>query len=159
LRDINNDGRFDEGRRFDFTSGSGDLLGITPSGKIIGVRTTAKPSAVPLPQPVSYKISSVPREVNGQLALMWRKLQIADVPSAQIWITTPDNYTGTEGLSEEMLQFAMARAPMDVELYGIKVRVLGFDEKGTMRYQVIDVGAGATVPLRFRGYTTRIIFY
>jgi hypothetical protein len=50
-------------------------------------------------------------------------------------------------------------APLDVELYGVKVRVLGFDDKGAMRYQVIDVRDGATVPLRFRGYTFRIIFY
>lgn len=159
LRDIDNDGRFDEGRRFDFTSASGDLLGITPSGKIIGVRTTSKPEAIRLPQPVAYRAAQVPPEVTGQLAVHWRRIKVGDALTAQMWIATPDNYTGTEGVSEQIVQFPMNIAPLDVELYGVKVRVLGFDDKGAMRYQVIDVRDGATVPLRFRGYTFRIIFY
>ncbi len=159
LRDIDNDGKFDEGRRFDFTSASGDLLGITPSGKIIGVRTTAKPEAVPLPRPVAYRSVQVPPDVTGQLAVHWRRVKIGDALTAQMWIATPDNYTGTEGVSEQIVQFPLTSAPLEVELYGVKVRVLGFDEKGAMRYQVVDVRDGATVPLKFLGYTFQIIFY
>lgn len=157
LRDTDGDGRFDEGRRFDFNSGSGDLLGITPSGKIIGVRTTAKPAAVPLPRPVPYTRAAVPADVTGRLALKWRRTKVGGTPAAELWITTPDNYTGTEGLSEQLAQFPLARAPLDVELYGVKVHILGFDDKGAMRYQLRGVADGATVPLRFRGYTFRIM--
>ena len=159
LRDIDNDGKFNEGRRFDFTSASGDLLGITTSGKIIGVRTTAKPEAVPLPQPVAYRSVQVPPDVAGQLAVHWRRVKIGDALTSQMWIATPDNYTGTEGVSEQIVQFPLTNAPLKVELYGVKVRFLGFDEKGAMRYQVIEVRDGATVPLKFRGYTLQIIFY
>ncbi|WP_230206751.1 hypothetical protein [Novosphingobium sp. Gsoil 351] len=157
LRDVDNDGRFDEGRRFDFNSGFGDLLGITPSGKIIGVRTTARPLPVPLPQPVPYTVGNVPSEVTGRLALKWRKINLADTAAAQLWLTTPDNYTGTEGLSEQVVQFPFTRAPLDVELYGIKLRVLGFDEKGAMRYRLVEIRDGTMVPLKFRGYTFRIM--
>ncbi len=157
LYDSDGDGRFDQGRRFDFNSAVGDLLGITPSGKIIGVRSTAKPAPVPLPQPIGFKAASVPAEVSGRLALKWRKVNVGGTTAGQLWITTPDNYTGTEGLSEQVVQFRLDRAPLDVELYGIKVRILGFDEKGAMRYRLLGISDGATVPLLFRGYTFRII--
>jgi hypothetical protein len=158
LYDTDGDGRFDEGRRFDFNSGFGDLLGVTPSGKIIGVRTNAKkPGRVPLPQPIAYTNADVPAETTGRLALKWRRVKAGDGHAAQLWITTPDNYTGTEGISEQVAQFPLSRVPIDGELYGVKLRVLGFDEKGAMRYQVIEVRDGAAVPLRFRGYTFRIM--
>jgi len=158
LEDGDRDGKFEAGRRFDFNSGLGDLLAVTPSGKIIGVRTTAKkPAAVPLPQPVAYAQAEVPAEVIGRLSLKWRRVKDAGGETAQLWITTPDNYTGTEGISEQVAQFPLARVPTEAEFYGVKVRVLGFDEKGAMRYQVLGVREGATVPLRFRGYTFRII--
>lgn len=158
LRDSDGDGRFEEGRRFDFNSGFGDLLVITPSKKIIGVRTSAKPAAVPLPRPVPYARAEVGGDVTGRLALKWRKIKLDDGSAgAELWITTPGNYTGTEGLSEQVLRVAQARAPLDLALYGIRLRILGFDEKGAMRYQVAEVPDGTTVPLRFRGYTFRIM--
>jgi hypothetical protein len=157
LLDVDGDARFDEGRRYDFNSALGDLLGITPSGKIIGVRTTGKATVVPLAQPVAFGPAKVPADVTGRLALKWRKIKLGDAPAAQLWITTPDNYTGTEGLSEQVVQLPFDRAPQEVEFYGVRLRVLGFDEKGAMRYQVLGVEDGATVPLRFRGYTFRIL--
>lgn len=158
LIDRDRDGTFDEGRRFDFTSGLGDLLVATPSSKIIGVRTDAKkPAAVPLPQPVPYARAEVPAEVTGRLALKWRRVKAGAGHAAQLWITTPDNYTGTEGISEQVAQFPLTQVPTEGELYGVRLRVLGFDEKGAMRYQVLEVRDGATVPLRFRGYTFRIM--
>lgn len=158
LEDTDRDGRFDQGRRFDFNSGMGDLLAITPSGKIIGVRTDAKkPGRIVLPQPVPYTRVELPAEASGRLALKWRRVKVGGAPAAQLWITTPDNYTGTEGISEQVAQFPITRVPIEGELYGIRVRVLGFDEMGAMRYQVLEVRDGATVPLRFRGYTFRIL--
>lgn len=100
----------------------------------------------------------MPPDVTGRLALKWRKAKLADgAPGAELWITTPGNYTGTEGLSEQVLRVPQERAPLDVELYGIKLRILGFDEKGAMRYRLIEVGDGTAVPLLFRGYTFRIL--
>lgn len=158
LRDRDGDGRFDEGVRYDFNSGSGDLLGVTPSGKIIGVRTTsAKPGPIPLAVPVSYAPTEVPHEITGRLVLKWRRVKVGDKLAAQLWITTPENYTGTEGVSAQVAQFALDQAPLDGELYGVRLRILGFGDKGAMRYQVLDVREGAAVPLMFRGYTFRII--
>jgi hypothetical protein len=158
LEDSDGDGRFEAGRRFDFNSGLGDLLGVTPSGKIIGVRTDAKkPGRVPLPQPIAYTPAEVPAEATGRLALKWRRVKEGEAHIAQLWITTPDNYTGTEGISEQVAQFPLSKVPIEGELYGVRVRILGFDEKGAMRYQVLEVREGATVPLKFRGYTFRIL--
>lgn len=157
LRDVDRDGRFDEGLRLDFNSGLGDLLVISHSGKIIGVRYKGKP--VPLPHPVAYAPASP--AATGRLALRWRprSKKALGSPAAEIWVSTPDNYTGTEGLGETMLLVPRQSAPLDVELYGIRLRILGFDEQGAMRYRLLGMTDGVAVPLRFRGYTIRIIGY
>jgi hypothetical protein len=157
LRDTDGDGRFDEGLRLDFNSGWANLLLISHSGKIIGARFNKKPT--PLPHPVAY--SSAPPAATGKLALRWRPAgkKRLGAPSAEIWLSTPDNYTGTEGLSEQVLAFRRDSVPLDVELYGIRLRILGFDEEGGMRYRLLGITDGTPVPLRFRGYTFRIISY
>ena len=152
LRDIDGDGRFDQGLRLDFNSGLGDLLVISHSGKIIGVRS--KPKTVPLPKPVAYAPSAP--MVTGKLALRWKPgKKVAGAPTAEMWISTPGNYTGTEGLSENVLAFRRESAPLDVELYGIRLKILGFDEEGGMKYRLLGMTDGAAVALLFRGYTFR----
>ena len=156
LRDTDGDGRFDEGLRLDFNSGLGDLLVISHSGKIIGVRYRPRP--IPLPNPVAYSPSTP--TVTGKLALRWKPgKKLAGAPTVEMWISTPGNYTGTEGLSEQVVAFRRDSAPLDVELYGIRLRILGFDERGAMRYRILGMTDGAAVPLLFRGYTFRIIAY
>lgn len=156
LRDTNGDGRFDEGLRLDFNSGLGDLLVISHSGKIIGVRYRPRPT--PLPTPVAYSASTA--TVTGKLALRWKPgKKVAGVPTIQMWISTPGNYTGTEGLSEQVIVFRRESVPLDVELYGIRLRILGFDERGAMQYRILGMTDGNAVPLLFRGYTFRIIAY
>lgn len=158
LNDSDRDGRFDEGLRLDFNSGHADLLLISPSGKIIGANFTR--ARVPLPQPVPYSAAAPAPGVTGKLALRWKPVpaKASPTPAAQLWISTPDNYTGTEGLSEKVLVFHRGKAPLDVELYGVRLRIHGFDEKGAMKYSVLQVAEGAAVPLLFRGYTFRIMF-
>jgi hypothetical protein len=156
LRDTDGDRRFDEGLRLDFNSGLGDLLVISHTSKIIGVRY--KPKTIPLPNSVAY-LPSTPA-VTGKLALRWRSgKKVAGSPTVEMWISTPGNYTGTEGLSENVLVFRRDSAPLDVELYGIRLSILGFDETGAMRYRLLGMTDGAAVPLLFRGYTFRIIGY
>jgi hypothetical protein len=156
LRDTDGDGRFDEGLRLDFNSGLGELLVISHSGKIIGVRY--KPKTVPLPNPVAY--SPATTTVTGKLALRWKPgKKKAGSPTIQMWISTPGNYTGTEGLSDYVIVFRRESVPLDVELYGIRLRILGFDERGAMQYRILGMTDGAAVPLLFRGYTFRIISY
>lgn len=158
LRDRDRDGRFDEGLRLDFNSGSADILLITPNSKVIGAQFTSV--TVPLPQPIAYAPADPARDVRGKLTVRWQPVpkKLSAKPAVQLWIETPENYTGTEGLSEQVLIFNRDKAPIDVELYGIKLRVHGFDEKGAMQYSVLEIADGAPVPLLFRGYTFRIMF-
>ena len=158
LRDADLDGRFDEGLRLDFNSGFADILVISHSRKIIGARLRSK-TTTPLPRPVAY--ASAEPAATGRLSLHWRPVgkKRLGAPSVEMWISTPDNYTGTEGLSENVLVFRRDSVPLDVELYGIRLRVLGFDEEGGMRYKLLGMTDGAAVPLLFRGYTFRIIAY
>jgi len=155
LRDTDLDGRFDEGVRLDFNSGRGEILMINHKGKIIGVRNKGKP--VRLPHPIAY--APVAPASIGKLELRWSGRKVSGVLSVEMGISTPDNYTGTEGLAESYLLFPRDRIPLDVELYGIRLRILGFDETGAMRYQLLGMTDGAVVPLLFRGYTFRIISY
>jgi hypothetical protein len=106
---------------------------------------------------VPFTAVGVPSGIAGRLALKWRKIKLAGQPMAQLWISTPGNYTGTEGVSAQVAQFPLTKVPLEGEFYGVRLRVLGFDEKGAMRYQVLEVRDGATVPLMFRGYTFRYI--
>jgi hypothetical protein len=156
LRDSDGDGRFDEGLRLDFNSGLGSLLVLSHSGKIIGVRY--KPKPVPIPNPVAYAPSTP--TVTGKLTLRWKPgKKVSGSPTVQMWISTPVNQTGTEGLSEYLLVLRRDSIPLDVELYGIRLRILGFDERGAMQYRILGMTDGAAVPLLFRGSTFRIISY
>lgn len=159
LRDTDYDGRFDEGLRLGFNSASGDILLITPSGKVIGARFKTAP--VHLSSSAPYSTATSARGVTGKLALRWARgsKRAGTADNAELWISTPDNFTGTEALSERILSFPRNRAPLDVELYGIKLRIRGFDENGAMQYSVLGMTDGAQVPLFFRGYVFVIIGY
>lgn len=159
LRDTDGDGRFDEGLRLDFNSGSGDVLLLTPSHKIIGVRFKAKP--IPLPSPVRYAVTKPAADVTGKLALRWRmgSKRTGNADKVEMWVSTPENYTGTEGLSQRIVSFPRANAPLDLDFYGIQLHVAGFDEKGAMQVSVRGMTDGETVPLVFRGYVIYIIGY
>jgi len=157
LRDSDADGDFDEGLRLDFNSGHADLLGVTPNGKIIGVNFTKV--RVPLPTPIAYTPVAPDGEVTGKLALRWKRERdkASKREMVQLWISTPENSTGTEGLSQDVLMFDRAKVPLDVELYGIRLRVHGFDENGRMRYTLLGMTDGVPIPLLFRGYTFHIM--
>lgn len=157
LQDSDADGDFDEGLRLDFNSGRADLLGVTPDGKIIGVNFTKV--RVPLRAPIAYTPAAPAGEVAGKLALCWKRApdEASGRELVQLWISTPTNSTGTEGLSQNMLMFDRAKVPLDVELYGIRLRIHGFDENRGMRYTLLGVTDGVPIPLLFRGYTFHIL--
>jgi hypothetical protein len=157
LHDLDGDGRFDEGLRFEFNSGFSELLFFTPTGKIIGGGFDRKP--VPLATPVGYVASVPAANVTGTLTLRWRNgsRQTSGPENAELWISTPANYTDTGGVSERFVAFPRARAPLDVELYGIRLRIHGFDEQGDMKVSVLSMKDGETVPLKFQGYTITMI--
>jgi hypothetical protein len=157
LRDEDGDGAFDQGTRLDFLSSRANLLVISHTGKIIGANFTKV--AVPLPAPVPYAATAPSLAVPGKLALRWKPGPKKGPPTIQLWLSTPDNYTGTEGLSENVLSVDRTRLPVEVELYGIRLSLLGFTPDGALRYSVLSVTDGAAVPLLFRGYVFRIIGY
>ncbi|HEX7151331.1 MAG TPA: hypothetical protein VF618_07565 [Thermoanaerobaculia bacterium] len=157
LRDNDADGDFDEGLRLDFHSSHANLLGVTPNGRIIGVNFTKV--RVPLPTPVAYTHAAPAGEVAGKLALRWTRERdkASGRELVKLWISTPSNSTGTEGLSENMLMFDRAKVPLDVELYGIRLRLHGFDQDGRMRYTLLGMTDGVPIPLLFRGYAFHIL--
>lgn len=159
LQDSDADGDFDEGLRLDFNSGHADLLGVTPNGKIIGVNFTKV--RVPLPAPIAYTPAAPAGEVTGKLALRWKRApgKASGREMVHLWISTPENSTGTEGLSQNVLMFDRAKVPLDVELYAIRLRIHGFDGDGGMRYTLLGMTDGVPIPLLFRGQTFRIMIF
>jgi hypothetical protein len=159
LQDSDADGDFDEGLRLDFHSRHADLLGVTPNGKIIGVNFTKV--RVPLPAPIAYTPATPAGEVAGKLALHWKRApdKASGRDLVQLWISTPINSTGTEGLSQNVLMVDRAKVPLDVELYGIRLRIHGFDQNGRMRYTLLGMTDGAPIPLLFRGEALRIMIF
>ena len=159
LQDSDADGDFDEGLRLDFHSARADLLGVTHNGKIIGVRFTKV--RVPLPAPIAYTPAAPAGEVAGKLALRWRRApdKASRRDLLQLWISTVDYSTGTQGLSENVLMVDRTKVPMDVEFYGIRLRIHGFDENGRMRYTLLGMTDGVPIPLLFRGAPTTIMFF
>ncbi|HEY0141681.1 MAG TPA: hypothetical protein VGF48_12350 [Thermoanaerobaculia bacterium] len=157
LQDSDADGDFDEGLRLDFHSSRADLLGVTPDGKIIGVNFTKV--RVPLRAPIAYAPAAPAGEVTGKLALRWKRApdKASGRELVQLWISTPTNSTGTEGLSQNVLMFDRAKVPLDAELYGIRFRIHGFDQNGRMRYTLLGMTDGVPIPLLFRGYTFHIL--
>lgn len=156
LRDNDLDGKFDEGTRIDFNSAKSDILLISHAGKIIGAKFTKVKIA--LPRPIAYSASQPGPQAVGKLALYWRKDDQKDRALGRLWLSTPDNFTGTAGLSENILLFDLQKLPMDVELYGVKLRLHGLDEKGGLRYSMLGLTDGEKIPLLFRGHRFNIIF-
>ncbi|HEX9983371.1 MAG TPA: hypothetical protein VGF69_08905 [Thermoanaerobaculia bacterium] len=157
LRDSDADGDFDEGLRLDFHSAHADLLGVTPNGKIIGMNFTKV--RVPLSAPIAYAPAAPAAEVTGKLALYWKRTpdKASGRELVELWISTPSNSTGTEGLSQNVVMFDRTKIPLDVELYGIRLRVHGFDANGRLRYTLLGMTGGVPIPLLFRGYTFHIL--
>lgn len=157
LRDTNSDGKFDEGLRLDFNNMGSDILVVSHAAKIIGARFPK--TTVPLAKPVSYVTTPPTDKVTGKLALRWDVFR--DGPERkliQIWVSTPKNYTVTGGMSEKMLIVDRTKAPLDVEIYGLKVHIIGFDESGSMKFALLNMNDGASVPLIFRGNPSEVFF-
>jgi hypothetical protein len=159
LLDNDADGDFDEGLRLDFNSGRADLLSVTPNGKIIGVNFTKV--RVPLPDPIAYTPAAPAGEATGKLALHWKRApgKASGREMVQLWISTPINSTDTEGLSQNVLMVDRAKVPVDVELYGIRLRIHGFADDGAMRYTLLGMTDGVPIPLLFRGEPLRIMIF
>lgn len=161
LRDTNRDGNFDEGVRLDFNSARSDILLISHSGKVIGAKFK---KTVPLPKPVPYSEFTGSPNMTGKVSVMLKsdfKMNDRDpsMVSGTISIDTPDNHTGTEGLSEQVMRFQHRGKPVDLDVYGVKLRLIDFDATGALRYSILEVKDGAHLPLLFRGYVIYTIGY
>jgi hypothetical protein len=114
-----------------------------------------------LPAPIAYTPAAPAGEASGKLALQWKRApdKASGRDLAQLWISTVDYSTGTDGRSENALMFDRAKVPMDVEFYGIRLRIHGFDGDGRMRYTLLGMTDGVPIPLLFRGAPLRIVIY
>ena len=162
LRDTNSDGKFDEGVRFDFNSARSDILLISHSSKIIGAKFKL---SMPLPKPVAYAVLEKPADVSGKLALSWKsdfKPKKRDDPrtiTGTLSIATPENMTGTLGLSQQMVEFRLGDKPLNLDYYGLAITLHKVQPDGSLSYSVRSAAEGTPIPLLFKGYVTFIRFY
>jgi hypothetical protein len=159
LQDTDRDGRFDQAIRLGYNSAQADLLLVTSGGKIDGAKVKGDP--VRLPRPVPYSKVSPSPDVTGKLAVTWAP-GLARLGSAgKIIFSIGDQHyyqdTGVAPLT--VATIPTPQAPVDVAFAGVKLRVLGFDEKGAMRYSVLQVSDGAAIPMAYLGSRLVIIGY
>jgi hypothetical protein len=96
---------------------------------------------VPLPAPIAYIPATPAGEVAGELALRWKRApRKAPEREVQLWTSTR-KLEGTEGPSESVLTCDGTKVPLDVELYGSRLRIRGFDDGG-MRYTLLGMTDG-----------------
>lgn len=159
LQDTDGDGDFDEGRRLDFHHLKSDILGVTANNKVVGMRFSK--IRVPLPAPVAYTPVTPAGEATGKMVMRWRRHpdKASGRDLAQLEIATHDTSTGTAGEAENVLIFDRSKVPMDVEYYGIRLRIHGFAEDGQMRYTLLGMTDGVRIPILFRRAATTIMIY
>lgn len=161
LFDRDDDGRFDEGVRFDFNSGRADRVFITHSEKAMGAKEAKR---LPLPSALAYSASDAVDRAEANVRLAWesnftkRKDPAAPVVGA-IWLDASAQYTGTDARSKLTFTFVHDGRPIEVDAFGARLTLLGFDAKGNLRYRFGGIATETPVEFGFRGYIIRIIGY
>lgn len=161
LRDTDGDGAFDKAQRVDFNSGRADVVFITDKQKVRGgVFKKIHPLAIP----ITYKSAPTEDLPAANLKLSWKsdfkkKIGTQEPIVIEITLTDGKNFTGTEIFSNIYYTVSYTGRPVSVDMYGLQLTVLGFDEEGNLKYALEQVRKEMPVGLVFRGYTFHIIAY
>ena len=161
LRDNDGDGKFDEAVRLDFNSGGADVVFITDKQKVRGGRFNRRQ---PLQAKVDYAMDEAGDVPSANVRLSWNsdfgKRNGSGQPvMLEVTLTDGSNFTGTEIFADHLFRIPFEGSPVSVDMYGVRLTVLGFDERGGLRYRLAQIDERAPVGLVFRGYTLRIITY
>jgi len=160
LTDADGDGRFEALSTAAFNAGSVDGMAVTDKGAVLGVRFS---ETAALGNPIAYAPVGYSEGPAAAARLRWRSTYDRKAPDRsvklQLWLEASDSSSGTGVLS----------APVDatlpdgtglLEVEGVRLRVLGFEPTGAMRYQIEDVRPAQRVTLAFRPAPQTIyIFY
>lgn len=160
LTDTDGDGRFEALGTAAFNSGSVDGLVVTDKSAVLGVRFS---ETTPLTTPVNYETVAYSDGAAAEARLKWsssfRRDQTGPGVIVKLWLEASDSSSGT-GVLSRTVEARLPEGSGLIEIEGIKVRVLGFEPTGAMRYAIEAVPAAQPVTLAFRpAPTTMYIFY
>ena len=159
LTDADGDGRFEALGTAAFNSGSVDGLVVTDRAAVLGVRFS---ETTPLITPVAYTPVAYSDGAAAEARLRWsssyRKDQAGSGVVVKLWLEASDASSGT-GVLSRTVEARLPEGSGLVEVEGVKVRVLGFEANGAMRFQIEGVTPARPVTLAFRPAPTTIYIY
>lgn len=161
LRDNDGDGKFDDAVRYDFNSASADMIFITDKGKVRGGHLKREQA---LTAPVPYSAITSGDFPTAKMNLLWESNQSKIAGSGQpvtidITLTDGNNFTGTEVFAEYYARVRHSGTPVELEIYGTKIRIKNVDSEGSLSYEMTPIAKSAPVGFVFRGHIFRIVFY
>ena len=149
LIDSDGDGRFEGVQKAGFTSARAEGISISRKGEAVGTRYW--PVAT-LASPVGYTKLRYQAGKAGLGTLRWSG-RASKARGRPVPIAFSIGFARGEGPVSQPVQFTFAGEPMTIDIYGIGVRVLGFDENKALRLRVESFRSGERVPLLFRDRT------
>lgn len=159
LTDADGDGRFEALGTAAFNAGSVDGLVVTDRNAVLGVRFS---ETTPLTAPVAYTSVAYREGAAAEARLKWSSSYKQNQPGpgviVKLWLEASDSSSGAGALSRTV----EARLPEGtglVEVEGIKVRILGFEPTGAMRYAIESAPSAQPVTLAFRPAPATIYIY
>lgn len=161
LRDVDQDGTFDEAVRYDFNSGRSDRVFITDKSKVRGGKL--KKTFV-LAQKLAYTPAPAAALPEARIKLLWSRLAVRkDNPRApqmvELVVTDGTNFTGTQIMSRQYAIVPVTDGAQTLLFYGASIRLSGFTTEGDLRFSLQPGAAPQPVDLVFRGERLIIIGY
>lgn len=159
LTDADGDGRFEALGTAAFNSGSVDGLVVTDKNAVLGVRFS---ETTPLSSPVAYTPVAYGEGAAAEARLKWsssyKRGQTSSGVIVKLWLEASDSSSGT-GVLSRTVEARLPQGTGVVEVEGIKVRVLGFEPTGAMRYAIESAPSAQPVTLAFRPAPTVMYIY
>lgn len=159
LTDADGDGKFEALGTAAFNAGSVDGLVVTDKNAVLGVRFS---ETTPLAAPVAYTPVAYGEGAAAQARLKWSSSYKRDQTSpgviVKLWLEASDSSSGT-GVLSRTVEARLPEGTGLVEVEGIKVRVLGFEPTGAMRYAIESAPSAQPVTFAFRPAPAVIYIY
>lgn len=160
LSDKDQDGKFESFVTISFTSAVSDTQAITEDGFIYG-SVYDKPGA--LDAPVAYHAVDYKQGLPAKAQVKWISNWSAKDPGKTVglglYLDVGKASTGT-GMTGEGENFRLPGGKGTITFNGVKIEVLGFDEKGGLRYQVLETdGKNRRTSFFYRPGTSYIFIY